>query len=110
MKKDPDLYLRHILEAIEAIKMFTEGGKRVFLKDRKTRDAVIRNLEVIGEAVKQLPVDFKKKHQGVEWKKIAGMRDKMIHEYFGVDIEIVWNVVDRELPVLHKKIESLLSI
>jgi len=67
----------------------------------------MRRLEIIGEAVKRLPLDLKKAHPGVPWKKIAGMRDVLIHEYFGVDLKLTWEVVERELPALKPKIEAI---
>ncbi len=82
--------------------------KAEFLDDRKTQDAVIRNLEVIGEIVKRIPDDFRSDHPQVPWKKIAGMRDKLIHDYLGVDIEAVWLVKERSLPDLHAEIQDLL--
>jgi len=68
-----------------------------FANDEKTVDAVVRNLEIIGEAVSRLPPDFKKKHSEIEWGKIAGLRHRIVHEYFGVDLEIIWKIVKDEL-------------
>ena len=77
------------------------------MKSVKLQDLVMRRLEIIGEAVKRLPLDLKKAHPGVPWKKIAGMRDVLIHEYFGVDLKLTWEVVERELPALKPKIEAI---
>lgn len=107
--KDNRAYLLHIQDSIKRIILYTRPGKRAFLSDPKTQDAVIRNLEVIGEAAKNLAPGFKAKASGIPWKSMAGMRDKMIHEYFGVDLEIVWVVVHKELPRLLKQIESALK-
>lgn len=107
--KDDRVYLLHIQDAIEQISQYTAEGKDVFLGDRKTQDAVVRNLEIIGEAVKQLSPALRAKHADVPWKRIAGMRDKMIHDYFGVDWQLVWEVVERELHALAEKVRSIVS-
>ncbi|MBC8206024.1 MAG: DUF86 domain-containing protein [Kiritimatiellales bacterium] len=106
MKKDPQIYLAHIRDAIQAIREYTEEGKDVFLKDRKTQDAVIRNLEIIGEAVKNLPSEMTSRHQSVPWKNIAGMRDRLIHHYFGVNLKMVWGVVENRLDELDGVIQK----
>jgi len=72
-------------------------------------DAVVRNLEVIGEAVKKLPENLRAKHSAVEWKKIAGLRDILIHEYFGLDAEIVWDIVQNKVPVLDREVRTMLN-
>lgn len=83
--KDPKVYLRHILEAIEKIERYTKGmSKDEFFGNELVVDAVTRNIEIIGEATKNLPADFKKKHSNIPWKDIAGMRDRLIHFYFGI--------------------------
>lgn len=79
------------------------------MSDSKTRDAVVRNLEIIGEAAKKVSEEFKSKYPDIEWKRIGGMRDKMIHEYFGINFELVWDVVDKKLPSLKKKIDFFLE-
>ena len=108
--KEDRVYLQHIRDAIQKIMDYTQEGKEIFLEDNKGQDAVIRNLEIIGEAVKNLSQKLRDQHSDIPWKQIAGMRDEMIHEYFGVDLDIVWNVVKRDLPVLKEKINSLLPI
>ena len=108
MKNDP-VYLQHIRDAAARILDYTSGGRAAFERDSKIQDAVIRNLEIIGEAVKHLSENFRKTYPEVPWKRIAGMRDELIHEYFGVDLEIVWNAVERDLPALKKKIEQFLK-
>lgn len=107
--KDNRAYLLHIRDAIRRVLLYTRAGKRSFLSDPKTQDAVIRNLEVIGEAAKNVAPAFRAKQAGIPWKSMAGMRDKMIHEYFGVDLEIVWTVVHKELPRVLRQIESALK-
>ena len=79
-------------------------GKDELSNDRRTRDAVVRNLEIIGEAVKKLPAQTKRDHPEVEWKKIAGLRDILVHDYFGIDMDIVWDVVQNKLPVLSEQV------
>jgi len=105
MKKDPRIFIEHILESIERIGEYIKGiTKNQFGNSIKTQDAVIRRIEVIGEAVKNIPDGVKKKHPDVPWKKIAGMRDILIHEYFGVDLELTWKVVKEDIVDLKKKI------
>jgi len=102
-------YLIDIKEAITRIESYTsQMTYRTFLKDKKTQDATIRNIQIIGEAVKGITLSLKKKYKGIEWKSIAGMRDKIIHFYFGVNFDIVWDVVKNKLPGLKKKIVKII--
>ena len=107
--KDDRIYLIHIRDAIVQIYEYTVGGWEEFQKDRKGKDAVIRNFEIIGEAVKHLSSMLKTEHVDIPWKKIAGLRDELIHEYFGVDLKIVWGVIEHELPRLKEKVDLLLK-
>jgi uncharacterized protein with HEPN domain len=107
--KDPAPYLRHILDAIAAIEEYTTEGREAFLKDRKTRDAVIRNLEIIGEATRNISPAFQAAHLDIPWRQAAELRNVLIHEYFGVDVRIVWGVVEIELPTLKAKIQKALD-
>lgn len=110
MPRDSRVYLEDILEATRKIASYTARlSKAAFLEDEKTFDAVVRNLEVIGEAVKKLPEDLRAEHAAVEWKKIAGLRDILIHEYFGLDAEIVWDIVQTKVPVLDREIRAMLA-
>lgn len=110
MKKDPKIFLKHILESIDCIENDTKSLDRDdFLEKRTIQDAVMRRLEIIGEAVKNLPVDFKKKHNSTPWQKIAGMRDFLIHEYFGIDVDLVWRTIKKDLPKLKAQIVELLK-
>jgi len=108
MTKDPRVYLAHILECIQRIERFTAGGKKRFLSDVMMQDAVLRNFEVIGEAAKRLDDAYRAAHPQIPWRALAGLRDVLIHEYEGVDLERVWAVVDTELPGLSKAISALL--
>lgn len=109
MKKDPRIFLEHILDSIELLEEYSKGVlKTEFLKSRPLQDAMIRRLEVIGEAVKNLPASFREKHPNIPWKQMAGMRDILIHEYFDVDLTLAWKVVKHEIPRVKKHIVSLL--
>ncbi len=104
MKKDPQVFLAHIIDAIACIRDYTSDGESAFFADRKTQDAVIRNLEIIGEAVKQLSPELTARHPGIPWKDVAGMRDQLIHHYFGVNLKLVWGVVANRLEALHEAV------
>lgn len=108
MKKNPKTFLEHIIESIEDIEKYTKGQtKEKFSKAKMMQDAVIRKIEIIGEAVKNLPLSFRKKHSKIDWGDIAGMRDILIHEYFGVNINVVWKTVREDIPKLKKQITEL---
>lgn len=110
MPRDYKIYLNDLLEAIGKIEHYTHGlTYRQFIDDTKTTDAVIRNLEIIGEAIKHIPESVRDRRPDVEWKKIAGLRDLLVHAYFGVDLEIVWDVLTNKLPVLHEQIQDMMS-
>ena len=110
MPRDSRVYLEDILASLQKVKAYTDGlSLPVFLQDDKTFDAVVRNLEVIGEAAKHLPNEARKSIPGVDWKKIAGLRDILIHEYFGIDGEIVWDIVQHKLPALERAVRHLLD-
>jgi uncharacterized protein with HEPN domain len=103
-------FLKDIKEAIERINNYT--GEMIydsFLLDPKTQDAVVRNIEIIGEATKNLSNDFKKKYRDIDWKNISGMRDKIIHFYFGVKWDIVWSAIKDRMPKLKSQIENILN-
>ena len=110
MKRDCRDYVCDILNSIKDIEDFVCGMSfEQFAFDRKTTNAVIRSLEVIGEAVKKIPQEVKNKYPDIPWKYMAGMRDKLIHEYHGVDLEIVWKVIKEELPPLEVKFKQILE-
>jgi uncharacterized protein with HEPN domain len=104
VKKDAETFIEHILECIALIEEYSEN-KTVddFLDSVQLQDAIIRRIEIIGEAVKNIPNAIKAEHPEIPWKKIAGMRDIIIHEYFGIDLELTWEVITRDLPDLKKK-------
>jgi len=107
--KDDRIYLLHIRDAIQHIVEYTTPGKESFFADRKTQDAVVRNLEIIGEATKRVSSSLKATHPDISWKPIAGMRDKLIHDYFGINLQLVWHVVERDLPTLQSRVTRLLE-
>ena len=99
MSKDPVIYLEHILERVSRILEFTaDTTEKQFLADAQLQDATIRNFEVIGEATKQLLPELTQRYPDIEWKKMAGMRDKLIHDYIDVDLWAVWDTVESVLP------------
>ena len=103
-------FINDIKEATERIKKYTTGmSYEMFLQDTKTQDAVVRNIEIIGEAAKNLSTDFRRKYSHLDWKKIAGMRDRLIHFYFGVKWDIVWAVIKDKIPTLSEQINSILN-
>ena len=102
-------YLRHIADAITDVGKYTAGGKREFFSTKMIQDAVIRNLEIIGEAVKNISPATREQHPDIPWKQMAGLRDILIHQYFGVDLDTIWLVVENRLPVLSECIKSLLA-
>jgi uncharacterized protein with HEPN domain len=105
--KDERTYLTHAIEAIDAVTNYTTDGQEAFFSDGKTQDAVIRNIEIIGQAVKGISESTRALEPAVPWRRIAGMRDKLIHEYLGVDLALVWDVVEQELPILRPQLEEL---
>ncbi len=103
-------YLEDVLDPIIEIEQFIgEMEFEAFAEDKKTINAVIRSIEVIGEAAKNIPESVKRKHTSIPWKAMAGMRDKMIHEYFGVDIEILWVTATEDVPALKPMIQDILK-
>lgn len=109
-KREHRDYLFDIINSIKEIESFIDNiTYEDFMKDRKTSNAVIRSIEIIGEATKQIPKSIKDKNPSIPWKRMAGMRDKMIHEYFGIDYDIVWKSAKETLPKLKDKIVAVIN-
>jgi len=105
-----EVYLEHILDSIKKIEDFTKGLSRGdFLSSIEKQDSVTRRLEIIGEAVKNLSLKLKSSHPEIEWKKITGTRDILIHAYFSVDEELLWDIVEKKLSILKKQIKKILK-
>lgn len=110
LPRNYETYLKDILESIRKIESYTIDISIVgFRQNELVQDAVTRNLEIIGEAVKIIPEEIKNKNKNIEWKKIAGLRDILAHAYFGIDIEIIWDIIENEIPILKNNIKQLLS-
>ena len=107
--KDDRLYLEHIRERCERISRFIQPGRESFMASEEAQDAVIRNIEVIGEAAKRISKETRNRLGGLDWKAICGMRDVLIHDYIGVDLDEVWNVAVSRIPELNAAVESFLG-
>lgn len=111
MIKDPLVFIKHVRDSIADIEKFTKGiTEEKFNRDSMRQSAVMRKIEIIGEAVKNLDPDFRKKYPDIPWTDIAGMRDQLIHNYFGVNLKRVWEVVTKEIPKLKKDIFPILKM
>lgn len=109
MKKDTRLYLLDIRDALDDVTFYTKRGKNHFLGTKLVQDAVTYRLAVVGEAVKKLPQSIREAHPEIPWKDIAGLRDVAIHQYDGMDIREVWNIVKKDVPVLLKAVNNILE-
>ena len=110
MKKDNLVYLRHILDAIHRIEEYIEGVEyEDFMNNNLIQAGVMREIEITGEATKGLMQGFKEKYPDIPWKKMSGMRDKLIHDYFGVDLDAVWDTVEKDIPLLKDKIKDIIE-
>jgi uncharacterized protein with HEPN domain len=110
VRRDPAVFLRHILLCLERIRTYTADGREAFFADPRTQDAVVRNLEIIGQAVKDLGAkDLAQRISHIPWQQIAGLRNVLAHQYLGVDLRLVWNVVEKDLPALRAAVEAMLA-
>ncbi len=109
MKKDPKIFLLHIIESCQSIEKYITGvSKEDFEHNEEKQSAIIRKLEIIGEATKNLPANFRKQYPQVDWRGAAGMRDVLIHDYFGVDLKLTWRVA-KELPIFKEQVKKILD-
>lgn len=109
-KRSDKLLLEDIMEAIDNINLYTtDFSQEQFLSDQKTKDAVVRNFEIIGEAANKLSEDFSKKNLSIDWKGVIGLRNVLIHDYFGIDYNIVWNIIKNFLPNLESELKNIIS-
>ena len=108
MKKNGKIFLTHILESINLVEEYLKGKRKLdFLNTKQLQDSVIRTIEIIGEAIKNIPNDIKKNYSQIPWKEITGMRDILIHHYFGVDLDLTWQVIEKDLPRLKRQISDI---
>jgi uncharacterized protein with HEPN domain len=108
--RDFQVYIEDIIQAIDSIQTYTEGlTYNVFARDKKTIDAVIRNFKITGEATKQIPLTVRQEYPKVPWREMAGMRDKLIHGYFGVQLDVVWKTITERIPTVRLLITEVLT-
>lgn len=110
MKKDEAVFLRHMLDAIESIEEYTRGVSfERFMADPEKQDAVVRRLEIVGEAARNVPSEFQERHDEMPWADVIALRNRIVHAYFAINLSIVWDVVQHDLPRLKDQLETLLG-
>lgn len=107
--KDDQLYLTHILECIEKIEQYTIEGRETFMKTTLIQDGVIRNLQVLSESTQRISDEVKQKHPEVDWRGLSGLRNVLVHDYLGIDLNTVWQLVENRLPDLHEAMQNILK-
>ena len=107
--KDDRLYLIHIKERITRIEDYVRGGKAAFVGTELVQDAVLRNLQTLAESTQRLSDDIKAKRNDIDWRRISGFRNVVVHDYLGVDIELIWDIVETELPALRSAVDEMLN-
>jgi len=106
--KDPGLYLLHIRDCLARIEQYTADGRETFLATDVAQDAVLRNLQTIGQSVARLPDELKASHPEIDWRGIVGLRNVLVHDYLGVNIVRVWETVERDIPALRRTVDAML--
>jgi len=110
MKKDDKVYLRHVLDAIAQVEDYLKGTTaKKFLQTRLLQDAVVRQLEIIGEASRYLSNEFHERHPEIPWGQIIGLRNRLIHAYFSINFQTIWEIIEHDLPSLKQNVERLLE-
>ena len=107
--KDDKFYLIHIMECVTNIENFTVGGRDEFLSDIKTRDAVLRNLQILSESTQRISQELKNAYPNIDWKDLSGLRNVLVHDYLGINYNRVWEFIEKELPSLKYKVETVLN-
>ena len=110
MSKDYKILVEHILESIKQIEKYTDNiSEDDFIESMQTQDSVIRRLEIIGEAIGNFPEEIRKEHPDIRWNEISGMRNFLIHEYFGVDLYLIWETIESDIPKLKKQMKKIIE-
>ena len=107
--KDDHLYLIHIREAIERIEEYTQEGEESFLEDYKTQDAVLRNLHTLAESTQRISSDLKAAHSKIDWRTLSAFRNVVVHDYLGISLDRIWDIIENDLPALRKNITAILE-